>query len=121
MSEKDIEVVFVGDSYVQRPDPDSAFAYVGDYLRAADIAFCNLETVIADPQYLVPEHRRRVPRTDEWMLETYLRAGIKVVNMANNPSMYQRKDCCARSICSTKPALPTRVAGAISQKRAGQP
>ena len=39
MSEKDIEVVFVGDSYVQRPDPDSAFAHVGDYLRAEDIAF----------------------------------------------------------------------------------
>jgi hypothetical protein len=27
MSEKDIEVVFVGDAYVQRPDPDSAFMW----------------------------------------------------------------------------------------------
>jgi poly-gamma-glutamate capsule biosynthesis protein CapA/YwtB (metallophosphatase superfamily) len=98
MSEKDIEVVFVGDSYVQRPDPDSAFVYVGDYLRAADIAFCNLETVIADPQHLVPQHCRRGPRTDEWMLDAYLRAGIKVVNVANNPSMYKGVEGLLRTI-----------------------
>jgi poly-gamma-glutamate synthesis protein (capsule biosynthesis protein) len=98
MSEQDIEVVFVGDSYVQRPDPDSAFAYVGDYLRAADIAFCNLETVIADPQYLVAEHCRKGPRTDEWMLDAYVRAGIKVVNVANNPSMYKGVEGLLRTI-----------------------
>jgi poly-gamma-glutamate synthesis protein (capsule biosynthesis protein) len=98
MSEKDVEVVFVGDSYVQRPEPDSAFLHVGDYLRAADIAFCNLETVIADPQHLVPEHCRRGPRTDEWMLDAYLRAGITVVNVANNPSMYKGVEGLLRTI-----------------------
>ena len=98
MSEKDVEIVFVGDAYVQRPDPDSAFEYVGPYLRAADIAFCNLETVIADPQYLVQEHRRKGPRTDEWMLQAYVRAGFKVVNLANNPSMYQGVEGLLRTI-----------------------
>ena len=81
MSEKDVEIVFVGDADRQGPDPDSAFEHVGPYLRAADIAFCNLETVVADPQYLVPEHRRKGPRTDEWMLPAYVRAGFKIVNL----------------------------------------
>ena len=98
MSEKDVEIVFVGDAYVQRPDPDSAFEHVGPYLRAADIAFCNLETVVADPQYLVQEHRRKGPRTDEWMLPAYVRAGFKIVNLANNPSMYQGVEGLLRTI-----------------------
>ena len=48
MSEETVELVLVGDVYVQRPDPDSTFAHAGKYLRAADIAFGNLETVVAD-------------------------------------------------------------------------
>ena len=89
MSDSDVELVLVGDSYIQRPDPDSAFTHVSKYFRAADIAFCNLETVVADEKYLVAHNRRHGPRTDEWMFDAYLRAGFKVMNMANNPSMYQ--------------------------------
>src|SRR3989304_6310478 len=94
----DVEVVLVGDVYVQRPDPDSAFAYAGDCLRAADIAFGNLETVVADMERLPFHGRRKGPRTDEWMLEAYVRAGFNVVNLANNPSMYQGVEGLLRTI-----------------------
>ena len=87
MSAGNIEVVLVGDVYVQRPDPDSTFDYVRQYLKSADIVFGNLETVVADREHL--PKRGHGPRTDEWMLDAYVRAGFHVVNLANNPSMYR--------------------------------
>jgi len=66
MSNETVELALVGDVYVQRPDPDSTFAYAGKYLRAADIAFGNLETVVADREHL--DGGGHGPRTDEWMI-----------------------------------------------------
>jgi poly-gamma-glutamate synthesis protein (capsule biosynthesis protein) len=87
MSDETVELTLVGDVYVQRPDPDSTFAQAGKYLRAADIVFGNLETVVADPEHL--DGRGHGPRTDEWMIGAYLSAGFNVMNLANNPSMYR--------------------------------
>src|SRR6266498_4378049 len=87
MSDETIELALVGDVYVQRPDSDSTFAHVGKYLRAADIAFGNLETVVADLEHL--DGSGHGPRTDEWMIGAYVNAGFKVMNLANNPSMYR--------------------------------
>jgi poly-gamma-glutamate capsule biosynthesis protein CapA/YwtB (metallophosphatase superfamily) len=87
MSDEIVELALVGDVYVQRPDPDSTFVHVGKYLRAADIAFGNLETVVADPEHL--DKGGHGPRTDEWMISAYVNAGFKVMNLANNPSMYR--------------------------------
>ncbi len=87
MSEDVVELVLVGDVYVQRPDPDSTFAHTRKYLRSADIAFGNLETVVADPEHL--DGGGHGPRTDEWMLGAYVKAGFQVMNLANNPSMYR--------------------------------
>ena len=87
MSEETIELALVGDVYVQRLDPDSTFAHVGKYLRAADIAFGNLETVVADLEHL--DGCGHGPRTDEWMINSYVNAGFKMMNLANNPSMYR--------------------------------
>jgi len=88
----DVNMVLVGDAYVGRPDPDSAFAPALPLLKGADIAFCNLETVIADAKYLSPHDRDPHPRTDEWMLDAYLRAGFNVMNLANNPSTWHGLD-----------------------------
>src|SRR6266542_593572 len=87
MSDETIELALVGDVYVQRPDPDSTFAHVEKYLRAADIAFGNLETVVADLEHL--DGGGHGPRTDEWMIGAYVNAGFKMMNLANNPSMYR--------------------------------
>ncbi len=79
MSDETIELALVGDVYVQRPDPDSTFAHVGKYLRAADIAFGNLETVVADLEHL--DGGGHGPRTDEWMISAYVNAGFKMMNL----------------------------------------
>ena len=84
----DVNMVLVGDAFVGRPDPDSAFASAQHLLKDADIAFCNLETVVADAKYLDPHDHDYHPRTDEWMLASYVKAGFNVVNLANNPSMW---------------------------------
>jgi poly-gamma-glutamate capsule biosynthesis protein CapA/YwtB (metallophosphatase superfamily) len=87
MSDETVELALVGDVYVQRPDPDSTFVHVEKYLRAADIVFGNLETVVADLEHL--DAGGHGPRTDEWMIGAYVNAGFKVMNLANNPSMYR--------------------------------
>ncbi|HEX6512023.1 MAG TPA: CapA family protein [Chloroflexota bacterium] len=83
-----VTMAMVGDVYVQRPDPWSAFAPVAPYLESVDIGFCNLETVIADAKYLDPDDHDHRPRTDESVLPLYLKAGFNVFNIANNPCLY---------------------------------
>ena len=88
----DVNMVLVGDTFVGRPDPDSAFATGQHLLKDADIAFCNLETVVADAKYLAPHDHDHHPRTDEWMFDSYVRAGFNVMNLANNPSTWHGLD-----------------------------
>jgi poly-gamma-glutamate capsule biosynthesis protein CapA/YwtB (metallophosphatase superfamily) len=92
-------MAFIGDTYVQRPDPDAIFGPNMHHFREADILFCNLETVVADEQYL-PAHdtMRRFPRTDERILASYLNAGINAMNVANNPALYHGRETFVRSL-----------------------
>jgi poly-gamma-glutamate synthesis protein (capsule biosynthesis protein) len=94
----DLKMILVGDAYVQREDPESAFAPNKAYFSGADVFFCNLETVVADAKYVVERPMRRAPRTDEATLAYYLKAGINVMNVANNPSTYHGLDCFLRSL-----------------------
>ena len=93
----DVKMVLLGDTNVARPDPDSAFAPAMNLLKDADIRFCNLETVVADAQYLHPYDRSHLPRTEEWMFESYVRAGFDVMNQANNPNTYHGHEPLMRS------------------------
>ncbi len=90
MSDKTIELALVGDVYVQRPDPDSTFAHVEKYLRAADIAFGNLETVVADLEHL--DGGGHGPRTDEWMISAYVNAGFKMMNLRGARPWWNEKE-----------------------------
>jgi len=98
MKKRDVTMALIGDTFVQRPDPDSAFAPALPIFKDADIVFCNLETVVADAKYLSPYDVDRRPRTDEAIFPAYLRAGINVMNVANNPGMYHGLDCFLRSL-----------------------
>ena len=91
MSEETVELILVGDVYVHRPDPDSTFAYAGKYLRAADIAFGNLETVVADLEHL--DGAGHGPRTDEWMIGAYVNAGFHVGTAAHHRGAGESRDC----------------------------
>lgn len=93
----DVRMIMIGDTYVGRPDPDSAFVPNMHLFEGADIFFCNLETVVADKQHLSPDDHHHGPRTDEWMFASYLKAGINVMNQANNPSMYHGTEGVART------------------------
>jgi poly-gamma-glutamate capsule biosynthesis protein CapA/YwtB (metallophosphatase superfamily) len=85
----DLRMVLIGDTYVQRPDPDAVFAPNLPFFDKPDIFFCNLETVVADAKYLPAyDPMARFPRTDEPVFDAYLRAGINVMNIANNPGLY---------------------------------
>src|SRR5262249_21622314 len=94
----DLRMILIGDAYVQRPDPASAFAQNQAYFDGVDVFFCNLETVVADAKYVVEKPMRRAPRTDEATLAYYLKAGINVMNLANNPSTYHGIDCLERCL-----------------------
>jgi len=94
----DVNMVMVGDVYVQRPDPATAFAPLQPYLSKADVGFCNLETVVADAKYLEPGDKSTRPRTDESILPEYLKAGFNVFNIANNPVMYHGLGCFMRHL-----------------------
>jgi poly-gamma-glutamate synthesis protein (capsule biosynthesis protein) len=91
-------MILVGDTNVGRPDPDSAFNPVLNWLQDADIRFCNLETVVADAKYVSQFDRSPLPRTDEWMFESYLKAGFNIMNQANNPNTYHGHEPLLRSL-----------------------
>jgi poly-gamma-glutamate synthesis protein (capsule biosynthesis protein) len=95
----EVKVSFIGDTYVQRSNPDEVFAPNMHHFQAADVLFANLETVVADEKYLpADDPMRRFPRTDEKTLDSYLKAGINVMNIANNPALYHGRDCFVRSL-----------------------
>jgi len=98
MPQGELNMVMIGDAYIQRADPDSAFEPVRPFLANADIGFCNLETVIADRKYLDPDDHDTRPRSDESALPAYLRAGFNVMNIANNPGMYHGLRAFLRSL-----------------------
>jgi len=115
-------MVLVGDTFVGRPDPDSAFATALYLLKDVDIAFCNLETVVADAKYLAPHDHDHHPRTDEWMFDSYVRAGFNVMNLANNPSTWHGLDPFLRCLESwIRLASCTGAAAAISPKHESLP
>jgi poly-gamma-glutamate synthesis protein (capsule biosynthesis protein) len=98
MAGREVKLVCVGDVFVQRPDPDSAFVPLKPLMRDAQVGFCNLETVVADAKYLDPSDKDPRPRTDEWILPAYTRAGFNIMNIANNPVLYHGMGCFMRSL-----------------------
>jgi poly-gamma-glutamate synthesis protein (capsule biosynthesis protein) len=92
-------MTMIGDVYIQRPDPDAAFTPSMPYFGDPDIFFCNLETVVADAKYLPSfDPMARFPRTDESVFKSYLKAGINVMNVANNPGLYHGRECYERML-----------------------
>src|SRR4026208_2204210 len=94
----DVNMVLVGDTFVGRPDADAVFKPVKHLIQGADIAFCNLETVVADSNHIDQYDRDERPRMDESSLAAYVRTGFNVMNQANNPSTYHGLHALVRSV-----------------------
>ncbi|HWL72837.1 MAG TPA: CapA family protein, partial [Burkholderiaceae bacterium] len=88
MTVNDVNMVLVGDTFVGRPNPDDVFKPVKHLIQGADIAFCNLETVVADSNHIDQYDRDARPRMDESSIAAYMRAGFNFMNQANNPHTY---------------------------------
>ena len=78
----DVNMVLVGDTFVGRPDPDDVFKPVKHLIQGADIAFCNLETVVADSNHIDQYDRDSRPRMDESSIAAYMRTGFNFMNQA---------------------------------------
>jgi poly-gamma-glutamate synthesis protein (capsule biosynthesis protein) len=98
MAGNDVNMVLVGDTFVGRPDPDEVFKPVKHLIQGADIAFCNLETVVADSNHIDQYDRDARPRMDESSIAAYVRAGFNFMNQANNPHTYHGLHALVRSV-----------------------
>jgi hypothetical protein len=98
MAMNDVNMVLVGDTFVGRPDPDDVFKPVKHLIQGADIAFCNLETVVADSNHIDQYDRDQRPRMDESSIAAYMRAGFNFMNQANNPHTYHGLHALVRSV-----------------------
>ena len=77
----------VGDIFLDRGDPASAFAATRDLLNDADIAFANVEAPISDRGELRPWASKFPLRMRPAMVDGLVSAGFDVVSLANNHTM----------------------------------
>lgn len=73
-----------GDVILDRPDPKTAFQYVAPLFREADIAYVNMEQVLADDG--VPHPCQSVSKGARFV-EAYVDAEVDVVSCATNHAM----------------------------------
>lgn len=82
-----IQLVAVGDVFLDRADPGGAFAYVKGLLAQADVRFCNLESAITEKGAVVPGRSAYPLRSHPRMIKGILEAGFGVVSVAHNHSL----------------------------------
>ena len=86
MSNNVTQIIAAGDVCVDRDDPDSAFELVTPTIRAADIAFCQLESTFSERGAPLPA--ARVPiRAHPKNATAIKNAGFQVVSAAGNHCM----------------------------------
>jgi poly-gamma-glutamate synthesis protein (capsule biosynthesis protein) len=85
-NDNDLWLYAVGDVGPSRPDPDSLFDRVRPQLKAADVAFMQLELPITSRGVRLPQVRH-TDRTTPESAEAFRRAGFTVVSFAGNHCM----------------------------------
>ena len=83
MSEQ-IVITGAGDVIIDRPDPKTCFQYVAPMFREADIAYVNMEQVLADEG--IPHPCQSVAKGSRYV-EAYVDAQVDVVSCATNHAM----------------------------------
>jgi poly-gamma-glutamate capsule biosynthesis protein CapA/YwtB (metallophosphatase superfamily) len=78
-----VSVISVGDVYIKRKNPQSAFQKMKPVFEKSDLVFANLETPLTDRE--TPALGRLVPlKTTPAMVEGIVHAGVDIVSLANN-------------------------------------
>ncbi len=80
-------LVAVGDTYLDRADPRSAFAATAQYLRGSDLVVANVEAPISLRGELRPWSSKFPLRMRPEMADGLSDAGIAVASLANNHTM----------------------------------
>ncbi len=108
----DVAVLGRARAHARAHGDDAVFAAVAPALRAADLAFANLESPVGEPAWVEPGRGAEF-RLDRGVPAALARAGVRVVSLANNHMM----DCGPRGLAATLAAcaeagLATAGAGA---------
>ncbi|ARK29924.1 CapA family protein [Halalkalibacter krulwichiae] len=83
---KEIKLYAVGDIAPNRENPDTIFEKVAPFIREADIAFCQLDSVLSRRGTPLPQ-ARLVAHTDPEVATSMKKAGFDVVSFASNHCM----------------------------------
>lgn len=76
----------VGDIAPNRENPDTIFSHVSSFIQEADIAFCQLDSVLSNRGTPLPQ-ARLVAKTDPKVAAAMKNAGFDVVSFASNHCM----------------------------------
>jgi poly-gamma-glutamate synthesis protein (capsule biosynthesis protein) len=101
MNDQDVLFYATGDIAPDREDPITLFEHVAPDLKAADLAFCQLETVISPTGTRLPQARHAVlahPRTAVAIKD----AGFNVVSFAGNHCMDWGREAFSNTINNLK-------------------
>ena len=101
VNNQDVLFYAAGDIAPDREDPITLFEYVAPDLKAADLAFCQLETVISPTGTRLPQARHAVlahPRTAGAIKD----AGFNVVSFAGNHCMDWGREAFSNTINNLK-------------------
>lgn len=120
MEEKELSLAIIGDIYVQRDDPISAFSFTGEVLRKADIAFGNQEVALSNKGAPIIPGRLCI-RSDPRMVDALLSAGIDIVGLANNHSMDFGPEAIMQTIEILDKAGIAHVGAGINDEEAHRP
>lgn len=83
---KEINLYAVGDIAPFREDPDTIFEHITPFIQKADIAFCQLDSVLSRRGTPLPQ-ARLVSNTDPEVAASMKKAGFDVVSFASNHCM----------------------------------
>lgn len=84
---REMNMLVVGDVFVLRDDPPSAFRHVKDLMRSADFMLGNLEGSICDVGKAVDKPGAQAWKADARQISAIEAAGFHAMNVANNHMM----------------------------------
>ncbi|HTR97438.1 MAG TPA: CapA family protein, partial [Candidatus Acidoferrales bacterium] len=116
----DVGVIGSGRARAAREGVDSAFRVAAEALRAADVAFANLEFPVAEPGTVRPDRSPEF-RHDADVPAALARAGVRVVSLATNHMMDAGSEGLRRTFAACEAAGMRAVGAGANLEEARRP